>query len=136
MTISVVAKANGYYGGKIREPGEKFEIADDEAFSDVWMQREKEAEVPIAMRHVNTGGTDGVVGAEVPKRGQKVPAKERIAAAKQLTGREDIDTAAEADKILAAANTGSDNDDRSRDFASDPSNDAPVPEPATDDDAD
>ena len=80
------------------------------------------------LRRVNTGGTDGVVGAVVPKPGQKLTAKERIEYAKSLTGRDDISTAKEADAILASveASGGSSNDDRTRDFASDPSDDAPI----------
>lgn len=83
---------------------------------------------PIETRRVNTGGTDGVVGADVPKPGQKLSAPERVAAAKALTGRDDITTAKEADAILAAAQplAGSDNDDRARDLAIDQSQAAPV----------
>ncbi len=107
--IKVTAIANGYYGGKTRVPGEEFGIENIEAFSSVWMTssdasvkkkfKGELAELPDdgeETRRVNTGGTDGVVGEEVPK-GKKGKAK-----------------AAE----LAAA-VGSDNDDRSRDKAID-----------------
>lgn len=124
-SIEVVATANGYYGNKHRVPGERFMIDDEKAFSKVWMERASKSDV-VETRRVNTGGTDGVVGAEVPKPGSKLSAKERIAAANSASGRTDIKTASEADTVLAAlaASTGSDNDDRSRDFASDPADNA------------
>lgn len=116
--IKVTAIANGYYGGKIRVPGEEFGIADLAAFSTAWMTSDDAsvkkkfkgelADLPDdgeETRRVNTGGTDGVVGEEVPK-GKKGKAK-----------------AAE----LAAA--GSDNDDRSRDMAIDATANAALPTP-------
>jgi hypothetical protein len=187
--IEVTAIANGYYGQKVRVPGEKFGIEKPEHFSITWMasddakvkafvkeqanakpddgptykvapapgateatraaeqraQRHKDwladnghADAPEVegTRRINTGGTDGVVGANIPKAGVKLSAQERVAAARALTGRDDITTAKEADTILAAAQAtgGSDNDDRSRDFASDPSQNAPTPDTATDGD--
>lgn len=129
--FEVTAIANGYYGQKIRVPGEKFGINSPDDFSENWMvsddpklKKKSKGDAPDTgpeTRRVNTGGTDGVVGAEVPKAGQKLSAPERIAAAKALTGRDDITTAKEADQILAAAQAtgGSDNDDRSRDIAID-----------------
>ena len=114
-----------YRGGKLRVPGEQFGIKDRAAFSDVWMATKDD--LGPDMRRVNTGGTDGVVGVGVPKPGQKMSAKDRIEYARSLTGRDDINTAKEADAILASVQaSGSDNDDRSRDFASDPSDDAPI----------
>jgi len=38
MGIKVIATAPGYYG-HYREPGDEFEIADDEAFHHSWMER-------------------------------------------------------------------------------------------------
>lgn len=38
MGIKVVAIAKGYYG-QFREPGDEFEVADEEAFHDSWMER-------------------------------------------------------------------------------------------------
>lgn len=186
--IEVTAIANGYYGQKVRVPGEKFGIEKPEHFSITWMtsddakvkafvkqqanakpedgptykvapapgateaaraaeakaQAHKDwladnghADVPDVegTRRINTGGTDGVVGAVIPKAGAKLSAADRVAAARSLTGRDDISTAKEADAILAAAQAtgGSDNDDRSRDFASDPSNNAPAPSEADSD---
>lgn len=129
-SIEVVAIANGYYGNKHRVPGERFSIEDEAAFSKNWMERASKSD-QVEMRRVNTGGTDGVVGAAVPRPGAKLSAKERIAMANSASGRTDIKSAAEADTVLAAlsASTGSDNDDRSRDLASDP---ADNPAPAAD----
>lgn len=139
--IEVTAIANGYYGQKVRIVGEKFGIDKPEDFSENWMvsddpkvKKASKAEAPAApdTRRVNTGGTDGVVGAEIPKAGAKLSAPERVAAARSLTGRDDIKTAKEADEILAAAaaSAGSDNDDRSRDMAIDQSQNAPAPDAA------
>lgn len=36
--MRVTATQKGYYGGKIREPGETFSILDEAAFTTVWMQ--------------------------------------------------------------------------------------------------
>lgn len=137
--FEVTAIANGYYGNKIRVPGEKFGINKAEDFSENWMasddpklRNKSKAEAPEGAdtRRVNTGGTDGVVGVDVPKAGAKLSAAERVAAAKALTGRDDITTAKEADAILAAAAAtgGSDNDDRSRDLASNPGDNAAEPD--------
>jgi hypothetical protein len=38
MGIKVIAIAKGYYG-QFRESGDEFEIADDEAFHESWMER-------------------------------------------------------------------------------------------------
>jgi len=138
--IKVTAIANGYYGQKVRVPGEEFGINQAEDFSEVWMVSEdpklKKKSKDVALdtgpdtRRVNTGGTDGIVGVDVPKPGQKLSAADRIAAAKELTGRDDINTAKEADAILAAAQplAGSDNDDRTRDLAIDQTANAPAPD--------
>lgn len=136
--FEVTAIANGYYGQKVRVPGEKFGINAAVDFSENWMVSDDpklkakstgNADTGIETRRVNLGGTDGVVGADVPKPGQKLSAADRVAAAKALTGRDDITTAKEADAILAAhAAGGSDNDDRSRDQAIDPGDNAPAPE--------
>ena len=174
---TVTAIANGYFGGKVRVPGEVFGINAVEDFSVEWMNTDdpkviahvrkiakSEGKFGLVMsdkaraienaktergqrytdwlearddiedpapetRRVNTGGTDGVVGADIPKAGQKLSAPERIAAAKALTGRDDITTAKEADALLAAATplAGSDNDDRSRDLAIPQEANAPLP---------
>jgi len=137
--FKVTAIANGYYGQKIRVPGEEFGINSADDFSENWMvsddpklKKKSKGEAPEGAdtRRVNTGGTDGVVGAEIPKAGAKLSAAERVAAARALTGRDDITTAKEADTILAAAAVtgGSDNDDRSRDLASSPGDNAPAPD--------
>ncbi|HEY5797664.1 MAG TPA: hypothetical protein VIU82_21890 [Bosea sp. (in: a-proteobacteria)] len=106
--IKVTAIANGYYGGKIRVPGEQFGIENMQAFSEVWMTKDKDAAADET-RRVNTGGTDGVVGEEVLKtdapRGKAAKGK----AAKDI------------------ASGGSDNDDRSRDMAIDATANAPLP---------
>lgn len=103
--IKVTATANGYYGNKIRVPGEQFGIENMEAFSENWMTLDDDGEGE--KRRVNTGGTDGVVGEEVPKGKAK--------------GK-------------APASGGSDNDDRSRDMAIKPENNAPAPDEADADD--
>lgn len=130
--LEVTATANGYYGGIVRRPGDRFVISDDEAFSEVWMTKDKPD--GVATRRVNTGGTDGVVGGEVPKKGVKLSRKDKIEAAQALTGRSDITTVEEANAILAAAEgVTSDNDDRDRDMAIDRSQDAPLPDEASED---
>jgi hypothetical protein len=164
--------ANGYYGGKVRTPGERFGIDSADGFSIEWMKsddpkvianiraRAKE-QVPedatrderrgvearvlryrdwlkadhdedddtLETRRVNVGGTDGVVGVEVPKAGAKVSAKDRKALAEAATGRKPKSTA-DADVTLAAVAgaSGSDNDDRSRDMAIDQTQNAPAPD--------
>ncbi len=190
--IEVTATANGYYGGKIRVPGEKFGINQPEDFSPNWMDtddgkvvaymkgqakakapddepirvplydqnankrvahesrksaasewlenrgKSDEDEAPET-RRVNTGGTDGVVGVDVPKAGAKVSPKDRKALAQSATGKKPKSTA-EADETLAAlaGSGGSDNDDRSRDMAIDqsqnptPSDDWSSPKPVDD----
>lgn len=180
--FEVTAVANGYYGNKVRVPGERFGIDKPEDFSHRWMdtddskvlaqvkkqaketgkiergmseaeKAEENAKIERSLaasewlkrkgavsgtatdddgpetRRVNTGGTDGVVGAEIPKPGQKLSAKERIAMAEAASGRTGL-KAAEADDILAAlsASGGSDNDDRSRDVAIDQTQTAPLPD--------
>lgn len=153
--IEVVAVSNGYYGGKVRTPGEKFGINDADDFSIEWMasddpkvkanirarakakpaedatreeRRMIEARVAryrdwlkadhdmgdeddgVETRRVNTGGTDGIVGEEVPKQDT---AKRKKAAKK-------------AAPVPAVG--GSDNDDRSRDMAIDQTANAPAPD--------
>ncbi len=171
--IEVIAIANGYYGGKVRVPGERFGITDPEHFSIEWMETEdskaiahvraqvkatpsddatkeearivknraerykewldarkdREADRPVETRRVNVGGTDGVVGVEVPKKGANVSAKDKVALAETATGRK-VKGEKEADEAFAAIEgaTGSDNDDRSRDIAVDRSADAPAPD--------
>lgn len=92
--IKVTAIANGYYGNKLRTPGEEFFIDKQEDFSEFWMTREDLDGADE--RFVATGGTDGVVGTTIKP-----------------------DELSDEEK---AALGYSDNDDRSRDFASDPSN--------------
>lgn len=168
--FKVTAVANGYYGGKIRVPGEVFGIAEPEDFSIAWMDtdeakvlanvRERSKEKPgedeekdvaagirarsdrykrwldakakadgddddAETRRVNTGGTDGVVGVEVPKAGAKLTAAQKKALAKAATGTEPKSAAAAEQTLdnLAGAG-GSDNDDRSRDAAIDQSKNA------------
>lgn len=134
--IKVTATANGYYGFKHRVPGEEFGIAKAEDFSENWMVsddpklgKKSKGDAPEQTRRVNTGGTDGVVGVELPASGAKLSAKERIALAQQISGRTDDIAAKDADAIIAAAQVagGSANDDRTRDMASDPGNNAPNP---------
>lgn len=44
MAIRVKAKTRGRYDYRIREPGEVFEIADEKAFSKIWMERVEKPE--------------------------------------------------------------------------------------------
>jgi hypothetical protein len=72
MSIKVTATANGYYGKKVRVPGETFMIDGEGDFSEAWMTRDDDGP---ETRRVNTGGTDGVVGEVVAKgKGRKVAA--------------------------------------------------------------
>lgn len=98
--IAVTAKDRGYYGSKVREPGETFAIASEAHFSKAWMERIGSAPAQVD----GTGNGDGGGGDD--GKPKKLSAKERIAAAKELTGRTDITTAKEADVILAAAGQG------------------------------
>lgn len=103
--FTVTATANGYYGNKLRVPGEEFAIEKSEDFSKNWMTSE---EIDgNDERFVATGGTDGVVGATV-KPGEL----------------------SDQEKALFGI---SDNDDRRRDLASDQS-DNPPPATEDDDD--
>jgi len=170
--FEVIAVKNGYYGGKVRVPGEKFGIDAVEDFSINWMDtdeakvlahvRGKSKEKPAApvvrdayteevaaaqaradkhkqwlkaksadageddedgaidTRRVNTGGTDGVVGAEVLKPGAKATPAQRKGLAEAATGRKPKSTKDADDTLDAIAGaSGSDNDDRSRDVAID-----------------
>jgi hypothetical protein len=64
-TIPVTAIANGYYGGKVRVPGEKFSILSDVDFSGQWMSKDPR-DAPPQERFVPIGGgVDGVVGKTV-----------------------------------------------------------------------
>jgi len=92
-TIAVTAKERGYFGGKVREPGEGFHIASEDQFSKAWMTRGGNTAAPVQPD----------ADPEPDAAPKKLSAKERIAAAKELTGRTDIATAKEADAILAAA---------------------------------
>jgi len=83
--IVVVATAVGYYGNQLRQPGDRFGIAADDDFSDVWMTRQ------------DAPATD-----DKPAKPAKMTAAERIAMAESLTGRADIKTAKEADEIIAS----------------------------------
>lgn len=95
--IKVTAIANGYYGNKLRVPGEEFMIDKSEDFSKNWMTSD-ELE-GAGERFVATGGTDGVVGATVKADEMSADEKAKLGI--------------------------SDNDDRSRDIASDQSNNPP-----------
>jgi hypothetical protein len=91
--MKVIATRRGFYGGKVREEGEKFSIAKREDLGS-WMDKVGAAD---PLDH----DEDGKKGGSVPSG--KPSAAERIAQAKELTGRDDIKTAKEADAILAAA---------------------------------
>lgn len=96
--MQVKAIEVGYYGGKLREPGEFFTLKKATDFSKVWMV--KPDGTPFE-------GDDHVTGGDVkpddePKKTGKKTAAERIALAAELTGRDDIQTGVEADQILAA----------------------------------
>ena len=39
MSIKVRAKERGYFGDKIREEGDEFEIKNEQAFSERWMEK-------------------------------------------------------------------------------------------------
>lgn len=138
--ILVTAIANGYYGGMVRVPGDKFAIEDASHFSERWMtsedksvgKRGEKVETPPVINTVNIGGTDGIVKAAVPADREGMSARDLIAAAKAATGRNDIRSKADAEAALAALDAQvSPNDDRSGDVASNPADDAPAP---TDDD--
>ena len=89
--MKVIATQRGYYGSKRRDPGEAFGLTDAKHFSATWMERADGK--PVAA--VETAGEPAPV--------VKLKAAERIALAKELTGRDDITTAKEADAILASA---------------------------------
>lgn len=91
--MDVRATLRGYYGGKVREPGDRFEIKSAAEFSKSWMEKA----APDPLDHDGDGKKGGSLPSGKPK------AAERIAMARELTGRDDITTAKEADEILAAA---------------------------------
>lgn len=96
--MKVRATQRGYYGGMIREPGTKdaeFALVNPKHdFASSWMEKVGATD---PLDHDGDGKKGGSVPAGKPK-----PA-DRIAMAKELTGRDDITTAKEADAILAAA---------------------------------
>lgn len=82
--FTVEATDKGYYGNLRRNPGDRFEIANEAAFSDAWMRR---LEAPAPARKSKAKSDDG---ADV------------IAMAKELTGRDDITSVDEAEAIVKA----------------------------------
>lgn len=94
--IKVTAIEKGYYGNKVRVPGEVFGITDPSHFSKEWMVTDD----PIVHAKLDPldHDDDGKKGGA-----KKAPAVERIKLASELSGRTDIKTAKEADEIIAAA---------------------------------
>lgn len=92
--MKVRATQRGYYGGMIREGGDVFALARPEDFGKSWMEQAGAAD---PLDHDGDGKKGGSLPAGKPT------AADRIAQAKELTGRDDIKTAKEADAILAAA---------------------------------
>lgn len=88
--MEVRALARGYYGGMIRDVGDVFAIAAGAELGS-WME-------PV---HPLDHDGDGKKGGSLPSG--KPKAADRIAMARELTGRDDITTAKEADAILDAA---------------------------------
>ncbi|MDR5772081.1 MULTISPECIES: hypothetical protein [unclassified Caballeronia] len=65
MSIKVIATRAGYYGS-YREPGDEFEIADEQAFHDSWMEKiDGKRTKRIAGAGVQTTGNNPV-GASKP----------------------------------------------------------------------
>ena len=88
--MEVRATQRGYYGGIIRDDGDVFTIAAEGDLGS-WME-------PLSpLDH----DKDGTKGGSLPSG--KPKAADRIAMARDLTGRDDITTAKEADAILDAA---------------------------------
>lgn len=85
----VQATQRGYFGNIIREPGDVFEVPADAMGS--WM------ETIDPLDHDGDGKKGGSLPSGKPK------AADRIAIARDLTGRDDITTAKEADAIIEAA---------------------------------
>lgn len=102
--IAVVATEVGYYGSKIRHPGEEFRIDSEEAFSSEWMKKLVEEEKPAPK-------SKGKAKAKPEPEPEPEPvvdeaeadAAAKIQMAKELTGREDIETVEQAEEILIAA---------------------------------
>lgn len=92
--MKVTATQRGYYGSMIREAGDVFALSAPDDFSGVWMEKVGK---PDPLDH----DSDGKKGGSLPSG--KLKAAERIAMAKELTGRDDITTAKEADELLASA---------------------------------
>lgn len=92
MRVRVTDK--GYIFSRLWAPGEEITLTDEAQFAASWMER-----IGGSTAHPLDHDGDGNKGGSVPSA--KPKAAERIAMARELTGRDDITTAKEADAILA-----------------------------------
>lgn len=156
--IEVTAIHNGYYGGKVRVPGEKFGINSPEDFSIEWM----DSDDGKVLAHIKAK-SKAKAGDDADKEERQVIERRSRRFADWLDERKNADRSDDADapgevrrvntggtdgvvgemvpkddakgkKGKAAAKTapvvgGSDNDDRSRDMAIDATANAPTPAP-------
>lgn len=53
--MEVIATKKGYYGGKIREPGDQFTIESERAYSERWMKRAETKPSPTAESAARSG---------------------------------------------------------------------------------
>lgn len=63
--MRVIATQKGYYGNVVREPGDVFTLADEAAFSEVWMEAVDEDKTD-PLDHDG----DGRKGGSKPRKGQ------------------------------------------------------------------
>jgi len=99
--MQVTATAKGYMHGRIILPGETFSIADDAAFSSEWMAKPGATvaeDKPAKKRGKKTIDISTETTMEID-----VSDDEAIKLARELTGRDDLEDAAEAREILEAA---------------------------------
>lgn len=72
MAIKVIAHRAGYYG-HYREPGDEFEVADEKAFHDSWMERAdgKQGKRVVGNAQQTTGNNP--LGAKPQSRSDTLP---------------------------------------------------------------
>jgi len=99
----VAALALGYIGSKLRNPGDKFEVSDEE-FSDAWMERATgaAAAIPVPAPPPIVPPTGGAVA--IPADWRTIHYYKRIAIAKAISGMDDVSAEMAVTIIEAEAN--------------------------------
>ena len=85
----VVASAVGYFAGKLQQPGDRFEVPDDGAFSKTWMERLGDGEASAALPIVPVAPPASEPIA-IPSDWKVMHWKKRVALAKSISGQDDV----------------------------------------------